>query len=203
MEYYPIFVDMRGRKVLLVGGGHVALEKIGKLVEAGAQVTVVAPDLIPQVQAFVDDGRVTLQQRRYESGDVEGFDVVFVATDDGGVNSFVADEARDQPVAEVGNRQQPLAAVVDDQPGIPPEARMPARKLDAGHELELADAGDLGVARVQLDRLGGQAKRLGRCWKRQEQCYDENAPGAQGEAPAAWRLTFSAIRFIARSRMPS
>ncbi|MFA7296832.1 MAG: bifunctional precorrin-2 dehydrogenase/sirohydrochlorin ferrochelatase [Dehalococcoidia bacterium] len=94
MEYYPIFVDMRGRSVLLVGGGHVALEKIGKLVEAGAQVTVVAPDLIPQVQAFVDDGRVTLLQRRYESGDVEGFDVVFVATDNGAVNTSVADEAR-------------------------------------------------------------------------------------------------------------
>lgn len=94
MDYYPIFVEMHGRKVLLVGGGHVALEKIGKLVDAGADVTVVAPELIPQVQAFIDEGRAKLERRKYESGDVEGYDVVMVATDDGGVNSFVADEAR-------------------------------------------------------------------------------------------------------------
>ncbi len=94
MDYYPIFVDMRGRKVLLVGGGHVALEKIGKLVEAGADVTVIAPELIAPVQAFVDEGRATLQQRKYEPGDVQGFDVVMVATDDGGVNSAIAAEAR-------------------------------------------------------------------------------------------------------------
>lgn len=116
---------------------------------------------------------------------------------------IVADQARDQPVAEIGDRKQPPAAIVDDQSRVSAEARMPARQLQAGDELELTDAGDLGVARVELDGPGGQAKRLGRCWKRQEQGYDENAPGAQGEAPAAWRRTFSAMRFIARSRMPS
>ena len=94
MGYYPIFVEMRGRRALLVGGGHVALEKIGKLVDAEAAVTIVAPELIPPVAAFVDDGRATLLQRAYESGDVQGFDVVMIATDDGAVNSRVAREAR-------------------------------------------------------------------------------------------------------------
>ena len=94
MGYYPIFVEMRGRRALLVGGGHVALEKIGKLVDAEAGVTIVAPELIPPVAAFVDDGRVTLLQRSYEPGDVQGFDMVMVATDDGAVNAQVAAEAR-------------------------------------------------------------------------------------------------------------
>jgi len=94
MDYYPIFVDMRGRKVLLVGGGHVALEKIGKLVDAGAVVTVIAPELIAEVQTFVDNNSATLERRKYEAGDVLGYDVVMVATDDGGVNSGIAAEAR-------------------------------------------------------------------------------------------------------------
>ncbi len=94
MGYYPIFVEMRGRRVILVGGGHVALEKIGKLVDSEADVTVVAPERIPQVQAFIDQGRARLLDRTYQSGDVEGYDLVMVATDDGEVNRFVADEAR-------------------------------------------------------------------------------------------------------------
>ena len=94
MGYYPIFVEMQGRPVLLVGGGHVALEKIGKLVTAGARVTVVAPALIPEVREFIDHGEAKWHQRSYVSGDVEGFEVVMIATDDGAVNTTVANEAR-------------------------------------------------------------------------------------------------------------
>ncbi|MCC6237651.1 MAG: bifunctional precorrin-2 dehydrogenase/sirohydrochlorin ferrochelatase [Dehalococcoidia bacterium] len=94
MGYYPIFVEMSGRRVLLVGGGHVALEKIGKLVESEADVTVVAPELIPEVRAFIEDGRARLLERQFEDGDTAGADLVFVATDNGAINRRVADEAR-------------------------------------------------------------------------------------------------------------
>ena len=94
MGYYPIFVEMAGRRVLLVGGGHVALEKIGKLVDAGAQVTVVSPELIPPVREYIEDGRAEWRQRPYERGDVAGVEMVMVATDDGEVNATVAAEAR-------------------------------------------------------------------------------------------------------------
>jgi precorrin-2 dehydrogenase len=94
MGYYPIFLQVERKPVLLVGGGHVALEKIGKLVDAGADVTVVAPERIPEVQAFVDDGRARLRPRAFEDGDTRGFELVMIATDDGAVNRRVADEAR-------------------------------------------------------------------------------------------------------------
>ena len=58
MGYYPIFVEMEHRRVLLVGGGNVAREKIGKLLDAGADVTVVAPELSPEVREYVESGRV-------------------------------------------------------------------------------------------------------------------------------------------------
>jgi siroheme synthase-like protein len=92
--YYPIFVEMQGRAVLLVGGGRVALEKIGKLTSAGATVTVIAPALLDEVRAFVDSGRAAWTPRPFAPGDTAGFDMVLIATDSGAVNKLVADEAR-------------------------------------------------------------------------------------------------------------
>ena len=94
MGYYPIFVEMQGRAVLLVGGGRVALEKIGKLVVAEARVTVIAPTLINEVRAFVERGQAVWKPRPFSTGDTAGFDMVMVATDDGAVNKTVAGEAR-------------------------------------------------------------------------------------------------------------
>jgi siroheme synthase-like protein len=93
MPYYPIFVEMHGRRVLLVGGGHVADEKIHKLIDAGAEVTVVAPELIDPVRCYVEEGRAHWTPRAFEAGDTSGFDLVMVATDDGEVNRAVAEEA--------------------------------------------------------------------------------------------------------------
>lgn len=94
MIYYPIFLDVQRRPVLIVGGGHVALEKIGKLVDHGADVTVIAPDLIPEVRAFVDAGQARWEPREFRDGDTEGAFLVMVATDNGAVNRTVANEAR-------------------------------------------------------------------------------------------------------------
>ena len=98
MGYYAVFWEMQDRPVLLVGGGRVADEKIHKLVDAGARVTVVAPALIPEVRAYIEDGRATWLARTFEPGDTEGFEVVMVATDDGAVNRQVADEARSRGI---------------------------------------------------------------------------------------------------------
>ena len=65
---YPVFLKLRGRRVLLVGGGAVAAAKLEGLLAAGALVTVVAPDITP---AFERPG-VTVHRRRFESGDLDG-----------------------------------------------------------------------------------------------------------------------------------
>jgi len=98
MGYYAVFWEMQDRPVLLVGGGNVADEKIHKLVDAGARVTIIAPELIPEVRRYVDDGRATLIERPFQPGDTEGFEVVMVATDNGAVNKQVADEARSRDI---------------------------------------------------------------------------------------------------------
>jgi precorrin-2 dehydrogenase / sirohydrochlorin ferrochelatase len=94
MGYYPIFLEVGDRPVLLVGGGRVAEEKLFRLLDAGADVTIVAPDLLPSLRDAVDDGRAHWLERPFEAGDTTGAYLVMIATDDGVVNRAVADEAR-------------------------------------------------------------------------------------------------------------
>ena len=68
MTLYPVFLKLRGRRVLLVGGGTVAAAKLEGLLAAGAQITVVAPDVSPAVER---DG-VTLHRRAFRPDDLDG-----------------------------------------------------------------------------------------------------------------------------------
>jgi precorrin-2 dehydrogenase/sirohydrochlorin ferrochelatase len=98
MRYYPVFLDVRDKPVVVVGGGHVAHQKLGGLIDSGARVTLISPELSPEVQQFVDDGKVTHISRGYQDGDMDGHFLAFVATDDGEINKVVADEARSKRV---------------------------------------------------------------------------------------------------------
>lgn len=90
MGYYPIAIDLTNRKCLIVGGGEVALRKARALVEAGACVTVVAPEPDPRFESI--EG-VTVVWREYHHGDVLGCTLVFCATDDRALNAAVSEEA--------------------------------------------------------------------------------------------------------------
>jgi uroporphyrin-III C-methyltransferase/precorrin-2 dehydrogenase/sirohydrochlorin ferrochelatase len=83
---YPLALDLAGRGVVVVGGGHVALRRTRALVEAGALVTVIAPRIRPE---FADLG-VRLVRRIYLDGDLEGCWLAHAATDDPAVNAAVA-----------------------------------------------------------------------------------------------------------------
>ena len=80
MDYLPLFVDLRDRDCLVVGGGTVALRKIQRLLEAGAQVRVVAPDCTEAVQNLADAGDIVLERRTYSSGDARAQALVIAAT---------------------------------------------------------------------------------------------------------------------------
>lgn len=96
MAYYPIFVDMTGKRVLVAGGGRVAEEKVAGLLraEAAGRLTLVAPKLLPSLQKLLAEGKIDLIQREYRDGDMAGFDFVMIATDDGKVNAAIAAEGR-------------------------------------------------------------------------------------------------------------
>ncbi|HYQ82597.1 MAG TPA: bifunctional precorrin-2 dehydrogenase/sirohydrochlorin ferrochelatase [Rubrobacter sp.] len=91
---YPIFLNLSGRRCVVVGGGAVASRKAGKLLQAGADVVVVSPEVRTEL-AGMD---VEIQNRAYEYGDLEGANLVFTATDSREVNAAVAKEAKERGV---------------------------------------------------------------------------------------------------------
>ena len=91
---YPVMLCLRGRPVLVVGGGEVALRKIEGLLAEGARVSATAPEVVPGIEALAARGEIELRRRRHREGDVAGFALVFAATDDRGANARVFEEAR-------------------------------------------------------------------------------------------------------------
>jgi siroheme synthase-like protein len=98
MAYYPIFVEMAGRRVVVIGGGNVAEGKVAGLLTAGADVTVVAPDLTPALRKQHEASEFRYEDHEYREGDLEGYEVCFVATDDGAVNAQVAAEGKQRGI---------------------------------------------------------------------------------------------------------
>lgn len=90
--FYPVFLRLAGRRVLVVGGGPVAASKLQGLIDAGAEVTLVAPDIVPEIDARAVQSRVTLHRRAFEPSDLDGvWFVVAAATPD--VNRAVSQAA--------------------------------------------------------------------------------------------------------------
>ncbi|MEE8075708.1 MAG: bifunctional precorrin-2 dehydrogenase/sirohydrochlorin ferrochelatase [Candidatus Binatia bacterium] len=98
MSYYPIFIEMTGRHCAVVGGGVVAERKVEALLNAGAAVTVISPSLTGPIHSWVAAGKVRYLGREYRPGDLSGFEMVFVATNDRKVNPVVFQEARERGV---------------------------------------------------------------------------------------------------------
>ncbi len=89
MTGYPLLLDMTGRRVVVVGGGSVAVRRAAGLLAAGAAVEVVAPE----VHAELFDSGAVIHQRRYVAEDLPGAWLVLACTDDPDVNAAVADAA--------------------------------------------------------------------------------------------------------------
>jgi len=93
MDYLPIFLDLRGQRCLMVGGGEVAARKTDLLLQAGARVHSVAPRLGDTLQALVDGGRITHRTGEFRESDLDGACLVIAASDDRSVNARAAAEA--------------------------------------------------------------------------------------------------------------
>lgn len=92
VDGYPVVVRLEGRRVLVVGGGTVALRKVHGLVACGAVVTVVSPELVEGFVAVALLDSVTVVRRRYRSADLDGAWLVVAATNDPVVQQQVFDE---------------------------------------------------------------------------------------------------------------
>ncbi len=93
---YPVMLDLRHTLCLVVGGGAVALHKARGLLDAGATVQVVAPEIHPEFERL--EGALHLKRRRFKVRDLGGMHLVITCTDDPAVNAQVAAEARDRRI---------------------------------------------------------------------------------------------------------
>ena len=96
--YYPVFLDVKNRRCVVIGGGNIGEEKVVKLLEYDAKVVVISPEVNEGVKVLADDHRVVWDQREYRPGDLEGAFIAIAATDDNSVNRQIADEATDRNV---------------------------------------------------------------------------------------------------------
>jgi siroheme synthase-like protein len=92
--YYPIFLNIQGKRCVVIGGGKVALRKIKMLLDCGANVSVISPKPHPDIAKLSKERAIHLIQRDYEAQDLKGAVIAIVCTDVKEVNRKVADEAK-------------------------------------------------------------------------------------------------------------
>jgi precorrin-2 dehydrogenase len=94
MKYYPVFLDVRERPCVVMGGGQVAERKAIALFDAGAELTIVSPSLTPALRELAGKGKITHHQKDFEEQDIAGAYLVIAATNDAVVNEAVARACR-------------------------------------------------------------------------------------------------------------
>ncbi len=104
MDYLPVFLDIKGRDCLVVGGGSTALRKTELLLRAGAKVTVLSVSFHPRLAKLAKEDALTLKRKSFEPGDLEQRWLIIAATDDPALNTRIA---------ELGAKQRLLVNTVD------------------------------------------------------------------------------------------
>jgi uroporphyrin-III C-methyltransferase/precorrin-2 dehydrogenase/sirohydrochlorin ferrochelatase len=158
---YPVALDLAGRLVVVVGGGTVASRRARALVDAGADVHVVAPSVTGELTGLAASGSVTVHPRAYAAGDLAGAWLVHAATDDGRVNAEVAADAEALRVWCV--RADDAAASSARTPAVARSGEItvavtsgdPARSRELARAIALAaDTGGLPVRRRRRSAVG-------------------------------------------------
>jgi len=165
-DYFPAFLDLRGRRCLVVGGGAVAERKTRDLLACGASVVVVSPAVTPGLAELARAQLISHRVRRFRRWDTRGCAVVIAATGDPAVDAAVAVEAR---------RRHGLVNVVDDparcdfivpsvlrrgqlQVAVSTGGRSPALARDIRRRLEPLFPAELGTVIEEAGRRRSRAR---------------------------------------------
>jgi precorrin-2 dehydrogenase len=189
-DYFPAFLDLRGRRCLVVGGGAVAERKTRDLLACGASVVVVSPAMTAGLGDLVAAGLVAHRARRFRRWDTRGCALVIAATGEPAVDAAVAAEAR---------RCHALVNVVDDparcdfivpsvlrrgqlQIAVSTGGRSPALAREIRRRLEPLFAADLGPVIEEIGRRRARARAA--------------APTARARLAAGERVAAAALSWV-------
>jgi uroporphyrin-III C-methyltransferase/precorrin-2 dehydrogenase/sirohydrochlorin ferrochelatase len=123
MDYFPIFIDIKSKRCLVVGGGGVAERKTASLLKSGADVILVAPNLTGSLSGWRDAGQLTHIDRMFDDKDIDGAHLVIAATNDKQINRRIAELADNQRIP-VNVADQPelcsfiVPSVIDRSPVV-------------------------------------------------------------------------------------
>ena len=92
--YFPMFINIADKKILVAGGGTIALRRIRTLLKFGADIHVIAPELCEELTQLEEEGKIKAEHREYRTGDIRGAQIVLAATDDHEVNRKIWEECR-------------------------------------------------------------------------------------------------------------
>ena len=92
--YYPIYIDIENRDVLIIGGGNVCARKAETMMKYGAKVRVISPELTDEIERWAEEGCLTIVRKRYEASDLDGANIVIASTDHQEVNEQIAADCR-------------------------------------------------------------------------------------------------------------
>ena len=93
MVFYPINLNIKDKKCVVIGGGIIATRKIKSLLAAQAQVLVISPQVTSIIQTLIDNQKINYIARDYQAGDIKGCFLVICATNNKAVNKMIAEEA--------------------------------------------------------------------------------------------------------------
>ncbi|HUX74325.1 MAG TPA: siroheme synthase CysG [Steroidobacteraceae bacterium] len=168
VKYLPIFLNLDGAQVLIVGGGEVALHKLAVLQRTGAEITVVAAQPLAQIAARAAHGGLRLVVREFVPEDLQDMRLVIVATSRPAVNRWIAGhcEARRIPVNVVDDREASrfiVPAIIDRDPvmiAVCTGGAAPVLARRLRERLEALMPQRLGELALWLGTLRGAARRL-------------------------------------------
>lgn len=108
MPYFPVFIDLSEKKILVAGAGRIAARRVKTLAEFGPDITVVAPSVCEELRKMETEGRIRVLQRPFEEADLDGAAMVLTAADDPEVNALVCRLCRERhiPVNNAGDQKQ-------------------------------------------------------------------------------------------------
>jgi len=94
VSFFPAYFNLKDRKILLVGGGYIALEKLEKLVDFTKDIDVIAKEVSSDFESFAHKQNIPIQKRAYRVGDILPYDIVIVATDTITLHETIYKESR-------------------------------------------------------------------------------------------------------------
>lgn len=157
-NYYPVNLDIEGKKALVVGGGEVAERKIKTLLNFGARVVAIAPSFTAGISRLA--GKIKLVRRKYKKSDIQGATLVIAATDNLLVNRKISNDAKQNKILVNVIDQPKLCSFI--APAVIKQGPLVVSISTSGETPAFAKALRLRLEKMITPKLGRKVTALGK-----------------------------------------